>query len=200
MTSGSLKLLHISIVMLLIGIMSLIFLSLEITHPPKMQRLQDRNVLYAAKKGVVRYTIKNKGRFPCPDDNNDGTGDHYMSGCMTSIGWLPFKTLGIPELRDQHNQKLWYAYNPEQPLQVNGNIEALAVILAPHHALRHQKNRPSIASLHPSGAKKVIHYYLEGLNATSSPQVFSNLGPIDFNDELLWISHQDIKEASNVSQ
>ena len=51
------------------------------------------------------------GNLPCPDRQNTGTapGPCTSSGSGTSIGRLPWKTLGIEALRDDDGERLWYA-------------------------------------------------------------------------------------------
>jgi len=47
------------------------------------------------------------GDLPCPDLNNDGWADGPCNGKL--IGRLPWKTLGLPDLRDGDGERLWYA-------------------------------------------------------------------------------------------
>lgn len=47
------------------------------------------------------------GNLPCPDTNNDGNAESSCSG--SALGRLPWKTLGLPDLRDGSGEKLWYA-------------------------------------------------------------------------------------------
>lgn len=54
------------------------------------------------------------GSFPCPDIDNDGVltlGIDYGGGgtCTSNIGRLPWRTLGLPDLRDGSGERLWYA-------------------------------------------------------------------------------------------
>lgn len=55
------------------------------------------------------------GDLPCPDTDNDGDaesscGDASGSTGQTSrLGRLPWKTLGLPDLRDGSGERLWYA-------------------------------------------------------------------------------------------
>ncbi|HWU85438.1 MAG TPA: hypothetical protein VN028_08880, partial [Rhodocyclaceae bacterium] len=60
------------------------------------------------------------GYFPCPDTHTDtssptaldkiGTADTSCGSTGTmAIGLLPYKTLGLPELRDSSGECLWYA-------------------------------------------------------------------------------------------
>ena len=62
------------------------------------------------------------GYLPCPDDGTSGEGTPATasSACtlkdVTALGRLPWKTLGLPDLRDGNQECLWYA--------VSGNFKA----------------------------------------------------------------------------
>jgi len=54
------------------------------------------------------------GSLPCPDIDNDGSltlnVDYFSGGvCASLIGRLPWRTLGLPDLRDDAGERLWYA-------------------------------------------------------------------------------------------
>jgi hypothetical protein len=56
------------------------------------------------------------GDLPCPDKDNDGHADNPCSnntitcpGLTCRLGRLPWKTLGLPDLRDGAGERLWYA-------------------------------------------------------------------------------------------
>jgi hypothetical protein len=51
------------------------------------------------------------GQLPCPDVNDDGRADADTTtgACTSLIGRLPWFTLGIPDLRDDSGERLWYA-------------------------------------------------------------------------------------------
>lgn len=54
------------------------------------------------------------GDLPCPDLDNDGDaetncGDASGSNQYKRLGRLPWKTLGLPDLRDSRGERLWYA-------------------------------------------------------------------------------------------
>lgn len=53
------------------------------------------------------------GYLPCPDRNGDGDLSGADATCGTAgeatIGLLPYKTLGLPDLRDSSGACLWYA-------------------------------------------------------------------------------------------
>lgn len=54
------------------------------------------------------------GFLPCPDRDNSGAppgqcGNEVGSSQASRLGRLPFRTLGLPDLRDGHGERLWYA-------------------------------------------------------------------------------------------
>jgi hypothetical protein len=56
--------------------------------------------------GVSLTGSKRPGDMPCPDTDNDGSSN-TCSGNI--IGRLPWKTLGLGDLRDGNGERLWYA-------------------------------------------------------------------------------------------
>lgn len=48
------------------------------------------------------------GDLPCPDRNNDGVAEGSCSN-TARLGRLPWKTLGIGDVRDGSGERLWYA-------------------------------------------------------------------------------------------
>ena len=50
------------------------------------------------------------GDLPCPDQDDSGTADAVpaCAGAL-ALGRLPWKTLGLPDLRDGDGERLWYA-------------------------------------------------------------------------------------------
>lgn len=79
--------------------------------------------LSEAKAGLVGYAAKvslmggaaRPGDLPCPDLDNDGEAELSCGNAAGStgqdlrLGRLPWKTLGLPDLRDGHGERLWYA-------------------------------------------------------------------------------------------
>ena len=47
------------------------------------------------------------GDLPCPDSNNDGFAEGVCAGA--ALGRLPWRTLGLKDLRDGYGERLWYA-------------------------------------------------------------------------------------------
>ena len=68
-------------------------------------------VLAAAKEALIAYAAANPNvpsRLPCPDTVDDGM-QHCLGAGVDQIGRLPWKTLGLPDLRDGSGECLWYA-------------------------------------------------------------------------------------------
>jgi len=147
------------------------------------------------------------GSMPCPDlvtniaGNNvpgDGTADLLAGNeCPSYVGWLPWRTLGLPELRDASGERLWYALSRSlrdddsaQPINSStvgglavGTTNQIAVIIfAPGQPLPGQSGRPSIN----------VADYLDGSNADGD-NIYTT-GPLtnSFNDRLIHISRDQL--------
>lgn len=145
------------------------------------------------------------GRLPCPEDLNlIGTVNEGNSrtSCdeAIAIGRLPWKTLGIGDLRDGHGDKLWFAIssgfraapiniNTVATLKVNQQANGVvAIIFSPGQPLAGQKriNQTDIAQ------------YLDLTNINGVPSFLTGLGTQDFNDVLAVISKDDLFKAVNM--
>ena len=70
-----------------------------------------------AKQALIGRAVVDQNRpgsLPCPDIDNDGVltlnVDYFSGGvCARLIGRLPWRTLGLPDLRDDAGERLWYA-------------------------------------------------------------------------------------------
>lgn len=68
---------------------------------------------YAAERPIT--TEVGPGYLPCPDTDDDGWAEATCGslsghlGQAERLGRLPWKTLGLPDLRDGHGERLWYA-------------------------------------------------------------------------------------------
>ena len=57
----------------------------------------------------LRSGAARPGDLPCPDTNDDGQAESSCNAQATRLGRLPWKTLGLPDLRDGNGERLWYA-------------------------------------------------------------------------------------------
>jgi hypothetical protein len=134
------------------------------------------------------------GELPCPDMNNDGSED---GSCVAgAIGRVPWKSLGIPEPKDDAGETLWYAIaGPFRIWGMNGTVinsdtrgnltvyqdtmaaaittEAIAVVFAPGAALGTQNRDPVATALCPTTGTTIARNlcaanYLETAAATNN--------------------------------
>ena len=96
-------------------------------------------VAYAAERPITREV--GPGYLPCPDADDDGWAEATcgsLSGHLGQgerLGRLPWKTLGLPELRDGHGERLWYAVSTRYKGLLNCAASAECRAMAPATAL-----------------------------------------------------------------
>ncbi len=144
--------------------------------------------------------LNRPGSLPCPDINGDGTPEQTPSDCVQFSGWLPWRTLDLPDLRDSSGERFWYVLSPTfrdfvaaQPintltsstLSLDGKGPVAALVIAPGPALP-GKNRPS----------NNIGDYLDGVNGTSGTSNFIS-GPQSntFNDQIVALDSASLMYA-----
>ncbi|MBI3221957.1 MAG: hypothetical protein HYZ46_02510 [Nitrosomonadales bacterium] len=115
-------------VMLVIMVLGALIFLVGSLGKPGRQLERDKKTAEAlaqAKEALIAYAINSEnssseaqprpGNLPCPDTSAPGTAGYgYEQGSCsasggTSIGRLPWKSLGIPELLDADGEPLWYA-------------------------------------------------------------------------------------------
>ena len=188
-------------------------------------------VLAQAKAALIGFAAtyreahpnKDLGYFPCPDTENKGEAQpNCGADGETMIGRLPYKTLGLPDLRSADGECLWYMVsgshkdNPKStPLNWDsrGQIRvqnlsgsaladpaddsggAVAVIIAPGAPLSGQ-NRPAGALNCSGDASNSLTSYLDGnyTEATSGILTVVAGQPQSnvSNDRLAWISAREL--------
>jgi hypothetical protein len=106
-----------------------LFVTAANSNNRKIQRdLVNNEVLQKAKEALLAYATARKmdafipmpGTLPCPDLDDDGIAD--FAGCgnfvgstqqARRLGRLPWKTLGLEDLRDASGERLWYAVSSQ---------------------------------------------------------------------------------------
>lgn len=211
----------IMLVLLLIGVGAAIFAFMR----PASQSIERDKVTAAAlaqaKAALIGYAASNPlqpGILPCPDSDNDGSADAPCEATgVTAVGRLPWKTLGLPDLRDGSGECLWYAVSANfknsglsGPSTVNsdsagtlvindtggtpvysGSNAVLAIVFAPGTTLSTtlppQNRSPSSATV--CGGNLAVANYLEGGNEIALTSIFvSGQAATNFNDRLLPIT------------
>jgi len=83
--------------------------------------------LAQAKAALIAYAAADAnrpGELPCPDINDDGKlvigEDIVGSACASLTGRLPWITLGLPDLRDDAGERLWYSLSND--FHANGAV------------------------------------------------------------------------------
>ena len=191
--------------LLMVIIAALIFFGLFSIRSPVSLRTDQESasaaVLAQAKAALIGYAATYKethpgelaGYLPCPDTNNDGEytpADDCGLKDVSVVGRLPWKTLGLPPLRDGDGECLWYAvsgrakndhkadvYNWDTPGQFvvqtpSGQVLAgatpharpLAVIFSAGRPINGQ-NRSAGGGECPGSAADAAAAYLEGIGA-----------------------------------
>ena len=109
-------------VLLAIGIIALAY---SLATPGRAGVERDKitaRALEQAKAALIGYALSvdlstgaRPGDLPCPDTNDSGStgascgNSAGTSGQTSRIGRLPWKSLGLPDLRDGDGERLWYA-------------------------------------------------------------------------------------------
>ena len=96
------------------------FRSLDIAAVRVERERATNEALARAKEALVAYAASDTnrpGELPCPDVDDDGAAtpgvDYIGSACASLIGRLPWKTLDLPDLRDDSGERLWYALSDD---------------------------------------------------------------------------------------
>ena len=72
-------------------------------------------IAYATSVALTPTGARRPGDLPCPDTNNDGDKELSCGNAAGStgqalrLGRLPWRSLGLPDLRDSAGERLWYA-------------------------------------------------------------------------------------------
>jgi len=145
------------------------------------------------------------GSLPCPDVDNDGVADGAFGNCTSYLGRLPWRTLGLPDMRDGSGERLWYALSSAYRDNAGGGplnsdtpgaytvrdgtgtllaSDAPALVIAPGPALGSQSRE--------AGNQALAAMYLDGENANAdSSYVAAPLGSA-FNDRVMIVAREDL--------
>lgn len=211
----------VMLVILVLGITTVFITSLSGTAMQNKRNQTTADALAKAKEALIGYAVADTnlpGGLPCPDlitnisgSNvpNDGVADLLSSNdCPSYIGHLPWKTLGISDLRDGTGERLWYALSPAFKPQTNpkhlinsetsGNItlsgnasvnNLVAIVFAPGMALSNQSRTTANENSYAHYLESVVTVATSFLQA--SPNDHAG-GAYSYNDQLAVISPEDI--------
>jgi len=153
--------------------------------------------------GYALSSQQQPGALPCPDSDNDGVSNPpppAAGPCTAAVARLPWRTLGLADLRDAGNARPWYALAPafdgsgiinsETPasLRINAGATAIAaIILAPGDPVPGQNRLP--------GAQNDLRQYLEDDNADNDNNYVTTAAG-NFNDQLRSITQAELLQAT----
>ena len=110
-------LLIFTVIITIAALSSFLYLLNSTTYASQREQIT-RDALAQAKEALIGYatsvqiTTPRPGDLPCPDSHLPGTpleGTPSTPCNGNALGRLPWKTLGLPDLRDGGGERLWYA-------------------------------------------------------------------------------------------
>jgi type II secretory pathway pseudopilin PulG len=211
------------LVVMLIGIVTalLVYGMVDTTSLAAQRDKVTAAALAQAKQALIGRAFADSNRpgsLPCPDTDNDGSAESpiptdcpgWVPGSNVYVGRLPWRTLGLPDLRDGSGERLWYAVtrefatNPTNPwcaptcplntdnkgqLTITGIAAATNVI-----AIVFSAGSVVATQVRDTANQNNVANYLEGGNEigiTTSTFVYG-ISTDTFNDRLLAIASADI--------
>jgi hypothetical protein len=179
---------------------------------------QAKDALIGFAAGLQYSGTERPGNLPCPDVSGFGSQGNNCNSDGLRIGRLPWKTLGLAELRDGHGEPLWYAVsdnfkkatatgilNSATPgnLTVSGTMPAnnvIAIVFAPGPVVLSQDRNPNTTSFCDTTKTSMKNHlcstnYLEGGNENADTIFVSGPTTTTFNDKLLIITSDHLFPA-----
>lgn len=102
----------IVLAVLVAGVSFLLLRSFNAAAWPAHRHDVTKQALVMAKEALVARAVADDNRpgsLPCPDTDDDGDAELFAGNeCPSYIGRLPWRTLGLPDLRDGNSERLWY--------------------------------------------------------------------------------------------
>lgn len=187
---------------MIISVVGLLWLYSSLaTRDSDVRTQQAIGLAQAALIGRAVADVNRAGSLPCPDTNNDGAAE-LLAGvqCSCYIGRLPWRTLGLSDIRDSAGERLWYALSPDVrdatgnvinssattgQLQINTSAQQVAIVFSPDLVLGQQSR--------DSTQQNAVGQYLDGSNADGDAIYESRLHDDDiFNDQVRAISQKQL--------
>ncbi|MBI5007504.1 MAG: hypothetical protein HZB95_10360 [Nitrosomonadales bacterium] len=176
--------------------------------------MKSGETLQQAKDALIAYAVSDEnrpGELPCPDVDNDGSltlNVDYTGGagnpCTSLVGRLPWKALGIPDLRDPSGERLWYAVSDPFHAGASATLNSettgtitltgtasnlIAIVFAP--------GRPLSGQSRITANENNYSHYLESVDTPAT--IFHQSTPNDheggaytYNDHLVYITHNNL--------
>jgi hypothetical protein len=196
--------------LLLVFLMALVLMAVLVHSTTGVEYKAERDlktakVLDDAKTALLGWSVlqNNPGQLPCPEDTSligfPTEGQAKLTCTLPAIGRLPWRTLGLGDIRDANNDKLWYVVSPgfrNPPINTN-TLAQLSVNGVPNRAVAiifsvgiplSTQSRPTPTSSTPPD----VVQYLD-LSNNSGTVSFVTSGAINnFNDRLKIITKTEL--------
>lgn len=164
--------------------------------------------LALAKEALIGWSASHPskpGMLPCPEDPTfignplkEGDANPNCTSPNPVVGRLPWRTLGLSDLRDDAGERLWYALSPgfrTSPINSNTPAQltvddiansAVAIIFSPGPPLPGQSRPIPTAAAPPD-----VRQYLDLLNPSIDRFVSTGDAGV-FNDRMIVVTHRDL--------
>lgn len=196
----------VMMVILILGSASFLVSSM---HSAALQIERDKitaAALAKAKEALIGYAASNSvpGRLPCPEDTAligtpyEGQALGSCSNTLTVIGRLPWRTLGLGDIRDANGDRLWYARSPgfgSSPVNGSDTPAQLTIDEIPNAAVAviFSAGPPINGQSRPAPpTPPSLTQYLDLSNNDGNNTFITNGPATTFNDKLLVVSHGDL--------
>jgi type II secretory pathway pseudopilin PulG len=211
--------LMVMIVIMVIGIATVLVGSLNSSALNNSRQQNTSSALAQAKDALIGYAASDSnrpGELPCPDVDGDGKltmGVDFSTGsppvCTSFVGYLPWRSLGLPELRDGSNEKLWYALSQNF---YAGNTVTLNSDTAGQLSISGSQSINNVAAIifspgaplcGKSHTTNSVDQYLEAMSSVTATSAVAATASIDcsitapipaYNDTLLVITASQIMQ------
>ena len=159
--------LMIMLSILVVGFATVLVNTLSMSALNSVRQEKTSTALAQARDALLGRAVSDDnmpGSLPCPDTNNDGVAESTTTidstgkiHCPSYLGRLPWRTLNLPDLRDDTGERLWYALSKDfrddstaQPL--NSNTKGtLLVYQADGTSLQTQAGYNAVAVIFSAG-------------------------------------------------
>jgi hypothetical protein len=217
----------IMISILVVGIVAVLIGALSLSALNTARQEKTSAALAQAKDALLGRAVSDPnmpGSLPCPDQvtnivgtnvPDDGIADLLAGNdCPSYIGRLPWKTLGLSDLRDGYGERLWYALSPAfrddnsawplnsntkgslpvynadgTTLQTQAGYDAVAVIFSPGSPVGAQTRNTAAQQ---NDAANYLDTANSRNNAISGGPFIAGVKSSTFNDQLLYITTKDL--------
>ena len=215
---------------LVLGITWMLVSAFSLASRTATQTAHNARILAEAKAALIAWVASNAlepgeanpGRLPCPQawgDVGSRNEGRAAGSCANPIGWLPWRTLGLPQTLDSSGRQVWYVVSPgwhlpnsSATLKINSNTPGqltldgrpvIALLIAPGSPLNSAPTSSQLAAGCVARVQSPVPVippnprdYLECYTASAFRSgVIDNATNQVFNDQVVAIGAADLMPA-----